>query len=76
MGRRTRNISSLLLGMGAIALSGAAASQTGTSVYDGDWPDYHGNPEAQRYSALDQINADNVADLAVLYRQLRTHSRF
>jgi glucose dehydrogenase len=68
MGRRTRKISSLLLGMGAIALSGTAVSQTGTSVYDGDWPDYHGNPQAQRYSALDQINADNVADLEIAWQ--------
>ena len=34
--------------------------QTGTSVYQGDWPEYHGGPLAQRYSPLDQIDADNV----------------
>lgn len=45
-----------------------ALAQTGTSVYDGDWPEYHGDGFAQRYSPLDQINADNVADLEVAWQ--------
>ena len=43
-------------------------SQTGTSVFEGDWPDYHGGPFAQRYSPLDQIDADNVNDLELAWR--------
>ena len=43
-------------------------SQTGTSVFEGDWPDYHGGPFAQRYSPLDQIDADNVASLELAWR--------
>jgi PQQ-dependent dehydrogenase (methanol/ethanol family) len=30
----------------------------------GDWPTYHGNIGGNRYSALDQINASNVRNLA------------
>ena len=41
--------------------------QTGTSVYQGDWPEYHGGPLAQRYSPLDQIDADNVANLELAW---------
>ena len=43
-------------------------SQTGTSVFEGDWPEYHGGPFAQRYSPLDQVNADNVTDLELAWR--------
>ncbi len=55
---------------GAVALFGAslATSQSRTSVYEGDWPEYHGNHFAQRYSPLDQINAENVADIEVAWR--------
>ena len=41
--------------------------QTGTSVYQGDWPEYHGGPLAQRYSPLDQIDVDNVANLELAW---------
>ena len=41
--------------------------QTGTSVYQGDWPEYHGGPLAQRYSPLDQIDASNVSDLELAW---------
>ena len=47
----------------AIALSSQALAQTNTSVNEGDWPVYHGNEFAQRYSPLDQINASNVGTL-------------
>jgi quinoprotein glucose dehydrogenase len=43
-------------------------SQSGTDVSVGDWPDYGGNMGAQRYSPLDQINAENVGDLEVAWR--------
>ena len=47
----------------AIALTSQAMAQTNTSVNEGDWPVYHGNEFAQRYSPLDQINAANVGTL-------------
>ena len=55
-----RLISSLFAGAGLLAMATAASGQSGTSVYEGDWPEYHGDHFAQRYSPLDQINADNV----------------
>ncbi|MEQ8408535.1 MAG: PQQ-binding-like beta-propeller repeat protein [Gammaproteobacteria bacterium] len=67
MTRRKRLISSILVGVGVFSAS-AAWSQMGTSVYEGDWPTHHGNFEAQRYSPLDQINADNAADLEIAWR--------
>ncbi|HCL73179.1 MAG TPA: quinoprotein glucose dehydrogenase, partial [Gammaproteobacteria bacterium] len=51
-----------------LALSSVVLAQSGTSVYEGDWPEYHGDHLAQRYSPLDQINADNVADLEIAWR--------
>jgi len=45
-----------------------AFSQQGTSVDQGDWPVYHGGSFSQRYSPLDQINADNVDDLQIAWR--------
>ena len=52
----------------ALASAPLAWSQAGTSVYEGDWPSYHGNDFAQRYSPLDQINADNVGTLEIAWR--------
>ena len=54
----------MLWGIGFPAISWG---QTGTSVYQGDWPEYHGGPLAQRYSPLDQIDADNVANLELAW---------
>ena len=34
----------------------------------GMWPNYAGNLSSNKYSPLDQIDADNVADLAVVWR--------
>ncbi|MDX1490316.1 MAG: PQQ-binding-like beta-propeller repeat protein [Pseudohongiellaceae bacterium] len=65
---RKRVISSLIVGAGALACASSALSQSGTSVAAGDWPDYNGNMYAQSYSPLDQINADNVADLEIAWR--------
>ena len=33
----------------------------------GNWLNHHGNYEAHRYSALDQINTDNVKELKVAF---------
>jgi glucose dehydrogenase len=45
-----------------------AWSQSGTDVTAGDWPEYNGNTAAQRYSPLDQINAENVSSLQIAWR--------
>ena len=34
----------------------------------GDWPVYHGGEFSQRYSPLDQINAENVGSLEIAWR--------
>lgn len=68
MTTKKRLIAPFILSTLAIALASPAMSQTGTSVDEGDWPEYHGGPSAQRYSPLDQINADNVADLEIAWR--------
>jgi len=61
-------ISSFILTAGALAFAPLALSQPGTSVYDGDWPNIHGSSLSNRYSPLDQINADNVTDLEIAWR--------
>lgn len=65
---RKRMLSSFILAAGATALAPLASSQTGTSIYEGDWPVYHGNESSQRYSPLEQINADNVGSLQIDWR--------
>lgn len=51
----------------AFALAAQAMGQTNTSVNEGDWPVYHGNEFAQRYSPLEQINAENVGSLRLAW---------
>lgn len=63
-----RLISTFITGASALVCASTAWSQSGTSVYEGDWPDYHGNMLAQRYSPLDQINAENVGSLELAWR--------
>jgi glucose dehydrogenase len=63
-----RLISALAIGASALLCAPLALSQSGTSVYQGDWPDYNGNMAAQRYSPLDQINASNVGQLQLAWR--------
>ena len=63
-----RLISPFLVGVGIVTCAPVAWSQSGTDVSKGDWPDYNGNMAAQRYSPLDQINADNVSSLKVAWR--------
>lgn len=60
---RKRLMSSLIVSVGVMLSAPAALSQSGTDVYAGDWPDYNGNMAAQRYSPLDQINAENVSTI-------------
>lgn len=63
-----RLISPFIIGVAALACAPLALGQTGTSVYEGDWTSYHGSQSGQRYSPLDQINADNVDDLEIAWR--------
>jgi len=56
-------MSSLIASVGIMICAPAALSQSGTDVNAGDWPDYNGNMAAQRYSPLDQINAQNVSTI-------------
>jgi glucose dehydrogenase len=63
-----RQISIFLLALGALVCAPLALGQTGTSVAEGDWPYYHGSETSLRYSPLDQINAENVADLEIAWR--------
>lgn len=58
----------LIVAASAIALTTQALGQTNTSVYEGNWPAYHGNEFSQRYSPLDQINADNVDSLEIAWQ--------
>ncbi len=66
--RKARLIPFSLVAASALLSSAVVSAQTGTSVYEGDWPEYHGDAFAQRYSPLDQINAENVADLEVAWQ--------
>ena len=68
MKRAMRLISTLTVGAWILTMNPAAFGQTGTDVYAGDWPTHHGNELAQRYSPLDQINADNVGSLQIAWR--------
>ena len=58
----------VVLALGTLLGASLAMGQSGSSVDAGDWPEYHGDHFAQRYSPLDQINADNVAELEVAWR--------
>ena len=62
-----RIVSTLILATGALACAPLLLSQPGTSVNDGDWPNIHGEISSQRYSPLDQINAENVKDLEIAW---------
>src|SRR3989338_9129606 len=63
-----QGVSRFVLTASALACVPLALGQTGTSVDNGDWPVYHGNEFSQRYSPLDQINADNVGSLQIAWR--------
>ncbi len=53
----------LLVGL---TIAGTSLAQTG--VTDGQWPHYHGDLGATKYSSLDQITADNVGRLEIAWR--------
>lgn len=64
----TKRLISSVVGASVLTVGAMAWSQSETDVSKGDWPDYNGNMAAQSYSPLDQINAENVADLEVSWR--------
>lgn len=66
--RTKKLISALALSVGTVMSAPAVWSQAGTDVTDGDWPQYNGNLAAQRYSPLDQINAENVGSMQIAWR--------
>src|SRR5690242_11415954 len=53
----------LLASLAAVLFSQGAAFAAQESARDADWPSYFGNDRAWSYSALDQINRDNVGSL-------------
>ena len=55
-----RLISSFIVSVSILISAPTVWSQSGTDVYAGDWPNNGGDKGAQRYSPLDQINAENV----------------
>jgi len=61
-------LASLMIAALATAWAPLAVSQSGTSVNEGDWPNIHGSASADRYSPLDQINADNVGELEIAWQ--------
>ncbi|MCB1649610.1 MAG: PQQ-binding-like beta-propeller repeat protein [Pseudomonadales bacterium] len=68
MRSKKKVISSFVASVGIMMSAQVALGQSGTDVSAGDWPDYNGNMAAQRYSPLDQINADNVGSLKLAWR--------
>jgi glucose dehydrogenase len=60
-------VSRFVIAASAFALASQAIGQTNTSVNEGDWPVYHGNEFAQRYSPLEQIDATNVESLQIAW---------
>lgn len=53
--------------LAALAINPAAIVADANSGLSVPWADYHGDKGANRYSALDQINASNVADLKIAW---------
>jgi quinoprotein glucose dehydrogenase len=54
--------------VGAAWLTWAAQVASAQDTRNVEWPIYGGNLAAQHYSALDQINAQNVKDLKIAWR--------
>lgn len=68
-----KKVSLFVAAASAVVCVPLALGQTNTSVNAGDWPVYHGNEFSQRYSPLEQINAQNVASLQVAWRFSTEH---
>lgn len=53
--------------LAALTINPAATVANANAGLSVPWADYHGDKGATRYSALDQINASNVADLKIAW---------
>lgn len=53
--------------LAALTINPAAMTADVNAGISVPWADYHGDKGANRYSALDQINASNVADLEIAW---------
>tara|TARA_B110000208_G_scaffold192003_2_gene261671 strand:+ start:298 stop:2457 length:2160 start_codon:yes stop_codon:yes gene_type:complete len=53
--------------LAALTINPAAMPADANAGISVPWADYHGDKGANRYSALDQINASNVADLEIAW---------
>jgi glucose dehydrogenase len=53
--------------LAALTINPAAITVDANAGISVPWADYHGDKGANRYSALDQINASNVADLEIAW---------
>lgn len=66
MSTKTRTVLGVaILAVAALAIGNADAQK---GVSDGQWANYSGDKGSMKYSALDQINKGNVADLAVAWQ--------
>src|SRR4029077_13541173 len=63
--RRSRSI--VLLAVAVLLAPGSDNHRRGAITGSRDWKVYGGGPESIRYSALDQINRDNVGRLQVAW---------
>ena len=72
--------SALALGILATGLVSAAAQADDPGTSNGEWHHYTGDIKGSRYSALDQINAENFEDLELAWsfstKNLRNYLRF
>ena len=64
---RSRPVARTGLALGLALLLTAACADSGGVVTEGDWAFITGNTYGQRYSTLDQINADNFEELEVAW---------
>lgn len=61
-----RTVAPLLM-FAALSVAAPVRAQMGKGAADGQWPHYSGDKASTKYSPLDQINADNVAQLSVAW---------
>ena len=72
--RSLKGLTAAAVATSACLAAGPAAAQYGAPV-DGEWRSYAGDTGSTKYSPLDQITAENVGDLEVLWhwRSVDTH---
>ena len=56
----------MLATIGVLCVASASHGQQGAT--GGQWPNYGGDPGSTKYSALDQISKDNVANLEIVWQ--------